>query len=54
VALLRQQLEDAARRLLDELEAARVVRERDVRELNLLDTILKMWKYKKRSVRKKW
>ena len=40
MALLRQQLEDASGGLLDELEAGRVVGERDVREDNLLYAVL--------------
>ena len=35
-------LEDAARRLLDHLQARRVVREGDVRELDLLLLVLKV------------
>lgn len=40
VALLGQELEDAAGRLLDQLEAQRVVRERYVRVLDLLLSVL--------------
>ena len=39
--LLREQFENAARRLLNQLQALGVVRELDVRELNLLLPVLK-------------
>ena len=39
VALLREQLEDAARRLLDELDAGRVIGEGDVRKLDLFGQV---------------
>ena len=45
MALLGQQLEDTSRGLLDELEAARVVGEGDVREHDLFDAVLKEKNY---------
>ena len=45
MALLGQQLEDTSRGLLDELEAARVVGEGDVREHDLFDAVLQEKNY---------